>query len=280
VRIAAAGTTTPPRNISASTPKADDGQSKAADRRTTHRLSGSAPLPSFAGSDKALPMSPQDTLEHDLRRRSQYRTPGLATSPDLATLVKNARNGTTLNGSSNVVDAPQPPPGFQYTSGPILGSDLQSSQGYPSTSPAMTVRAASSSTRSRVSSDAGNRKLSPTLTTVSSLQAVIDSPRARAVSTPDSGANGSSVHVNGKGPIGSRSTSTTIQSSNGGPQQVQMYPVSSTELGLQPSTSSNGSAGRRSKKLTKNSEDTVCAQAAFSYSLFSDSPSFMFFFMF
>lgn len=220
----------------------------------THRLSGTAPLPSSSNPDKALPMSPPDMVEHDLRRRSQYRSPGLATSPDLATLVKTAK---ASNGQIPVGLSPQQPPALDSA---FTGTSSQH-QLPTSTSPATTLRGPGSP-RSRVSSESGTRRqYTPTLTTVSSLQAAMDLPRARAVSTrSDSGT--SFVHVNQQPPAAPMriSSLTTVPSS--GPHTTSNPPtMPDSDLGTVTSVWSGGSAStsRRTKKLTKGGGDeNVC----------------------
>lgn len=223
---------------------ADTSISNTAVNGNSQHMAGSAPLPT--SSDKALPLSPPDLLEQDLRRRSQYRTPGIATSPDLATLVKAAK------ASSNGQLASLPP--AQQT-GHITSTSATSSQGGHSVSPVMTLRGPGSP-RSRVSSDSGSRRPPPVMTTVSSLQAAMDSPRARAVSTRSDSAT-SFVHVNSSnGPI-RMSSLTHLPSTNGVPPTPStLFTIPDSDLGTVTSVWSGGAAGsaattRRSKKLTK-----------------------------
>lgn len=260
-----------------------------------HRISGSMPLPSSSSSpsssstsgmimnhtsnsnndrDKALPMSPPDMLEHDLRRRSQFRSTGTATSPDLATLVKNAKAAAALaatNGSTS--------------SSTINDSSNGGTQG---TSSAVNKNDNRGSPRSRVSSDLGSRRVTPSMPTVSSLQAAMESsslssspPRARAISTlSDSGT--SFVHVN-HGNNNSNNTGSnrsTIGGLSASPYaslsvdaftpagQPILKPTIDSELGKITSISNGGGestgagiigsgSSRRSRKLTKNADESV-----------------------
>lgn len=222
----------------------------------TQRIAGSAPLPT--SSDKALPMSPPDLVEQDLRRRSQYRTPGLATSPDLATLVKTAKANS--NGQINAFAPPQQPvagPSGTNALSSTTSTATTSPQERPSASPVVTVRG-HGSPRSRVSSDSGSRRYTPTLTTVSSLQAAMDMPRTRAVSTrSDSGT--SFVHVNSNGNVPLRISSLTqVPSSNSNgvpPAPSTLSTIPDSDLGTVTSVWSGGSTSRKSKKLTKGGGD-------------------------
>lgn len=212
-----------------------------ASTQVTQRLAGSAPLPSATppGIDKALPMSPPDLIDADLRRRSQYRSPGLATSPDLATLVKTAKasNGQVASLS------PQP---FNDLGYPNPSSQLQSNQYAPPVSPVMTVRG-TGSPRSRVSSESGSRRPTPVLTTVSSLQAAMEHPRARAVSTRTDSTT-SFVHVNNQAAQGRSSSYSNGQAVAA--QGSALSTIHDADLGTVTSVSSGGSTTRH-KKLTK-----------------------------
>lgn len=213
-------------------------------------IAGSTALPKTPSiTDKALPMSPPDLIEADLRRRSQYRSPGLATSPDLATLVKTAR---ASNGQVPTLSSQQP----SYETAGTSSQVQQGTQYAPSISPVMTVRPPASP-RSRVSSESGTRRHTPVVTTVSSLQAAMDLPRARAVSTrSDSGT--SFVHVNSNHNIPGRVSSLSNGSNNYLAPQSTLSTIPDSEFSVVTSVSSSGSTARRSKKLTKGGgEDNV-----------------------